>query len=129
MTDGTGWYVNFLAERTAKAKAAKTYLLGLVPILKEAGVHELRMHYDGAGDSGETEDTKLYDADGAEIKHTGLDEKRINDNMYDVLEALHGGWEINEGSYGDVVLLVQEARVVVRHNQNVEDVIFSEDEA
>lgn len=37
---------------------------------------------------------------------------------YDWLEANHGGWEINEGSDGEVVFDLEKSRVFITHNNH-----------
>ena len=41
---------------------------------------------------------------------------------YDLLEANHGGWEINEGSYGEFVFNVGDTQIDLQFNERVESV-------
>lgn len=41
---------------------------------------------------------------------------------YDLLESNHGGWEINEGSFGKFVLAVKESQIALEYNERVESV-------
>lgn len=51
-------------------------------------------------------------------------------NLYDALETLayhwledeHGGWENNEGAYGDFVVHVEEMMLTLEHNQRIMEV-------
>lgn len=40
----------------------------------------------------------------------------------DVFSLLPGGWEINDGSYGDIVVDVAEERVTIEHNERYTEV-------
>ena len=46
---------------------------------------------------------------------------------YDKLSASHGGWEINEGSYGTFRFDVAGRKVTLEYNERVEDVRTSEE--
>jgi hypothetical protein len=41
---------------------------------------------------------------------------------YDLLEANHGGWEINSGSFGKFILDVGESQIALEYNERVESV-------
>lgn len=120
-------------ERTEAAAKGKAYLLGLVPALKAANVEKVIAHYDGEGDSGQFEDVRVVvtgSEDAVEVtKVPGLaDDDKIRDAAYDILEEKHGGWEINEGSFGDVILYVETERLVIEHNYRVESSTYDETE-
>ena len=51
----------------------------------------------------------------------------IEEVCYDKLGASHGGWEINEGSYGTFRFDVAGRKVSLEYNQRIEDVRTSEE--
>lgn len=63
--------------------------------LRELGVERVTAEYDGCGDSGQVDDPHF----GSE-KASGVLAAAVQELFYEVLEELHGGWELNEGSYG-----------------------------
>jgi hypothetical protein len=54
-------------------------------------------------------------------------------NLYDALETLayhwledeHGGWELNDGAYGDLVVHVEEMMITLEHSERIMDVSTS----
>lgn len=79
------------------------------------------LSYNGSGDSGYIED---FFMEGSEVPTF------IHDWCYRVLESLHGGWEINEGSQGKFVFDTKNKEVSLMHQNNVEesesDTVFEE---
>ena len=116
--------------------------------LKDKGyTGEMVFSYNGCGDSGDIEhpqiDSKLQgtlDALGwcmeyakGGYTYTNNNSFVNNDPNHDrcvlslVNELLPGGWEINEGSYGKVVLSIDKVEIKVMHNQNITTTEYSEE--
>jgi hypothetical protein len=51
----------------------------------------------------------------------------IEQLCYDLLEANHGGWEINEGSFGEFHLIVKDNTIELTYNQRVESIETEEE--
>lgn len=71
--------------------------------LMSAGVARVHIDYDGCGDSGQIEDVRYFDAQGALIKTAPaltLTEDTLRNVFYDLLESRHAGWENNDGAFG-----------------------------
>ena len=51
----------------------------------------------------------------------------IEEVCYDKLGASHGGWELNEGSYGTFVFDVPTRKVSLQYNERIEEVRTSEE--
>lgn len=104
--------------------------------------------YSGAGDSGDIEPPSIdrvmqgtldalgwrmeyatggyaYDQATGKYIHTNDDHDACLLTL--VSELLPGGWEINEGSSGEVVIDIVADTITVKHNQNVMDVEYSEE--
>jgi hypothetical protein len=115
--------------------------------LREAGYKDtLVFHYYGSGDSGEVEPCVIdrtmqgtLDALGWRMDYCGQGYTYEYGRMvaqgddHDkclltlVSELLPGGWEINEGSSGEVALDINDVKIIVRHNQNVMTTEYSEE--
>ena len=51
----------------------------------------------------------------------------VEEICYDKLGASHGGWEINEGSYGTFLFDIAARKVTLEYNQRIEEVRTSEE--
>jgi hypothetical protein len=51
----------------------------------------------------------------------------IEEICYDKLAASHGGWELNEGSYGTFTFNVSTRKVTLEYNERIEEVRTSEE--
>lgn len=65
--------------------------------LKRVGVEKIEAHFDGSGDSGSIDEV-TYDPDILDEKLKDI----VVSQFYDILEEKYGGWEIDDGSFGDV---------------------------
>jgi hypothetical protein len=82
--------------------------------MKNFGVSEGRVNYEGSGDSGYIED-HMYYIDGEAIKLPSF----VVDWCYDKLNYF-GGWEINEGSQGHFLFKFAEDVIYLEHGSNYE---------
>jgi hypothetical protein len=74
--------------------------------LKNSGEVTKEVYFNGGGDSGEVEAYGIS--------------RGVEDFLYRWLSEFYGGWEINEGSYGDFVFDTQDMSVTLNFNENVE---------
>ena len=113
----------------------------LLATLRKAGIKTVRARFDGSGDSGSVDyvsgvpDQLLRSAlkpakTKAEavvsgLEHWGEREKTLMDALCDYvehrLENTHPGWELNAGSYGDMLLYVDTGKVEFSHTYRHED--------
>ena len=83
---------------------------------REEGKTEIRIEFNGSGDSGYIDD----------YGHTNGNNERVNlpavweDKLYNILESNHGGWEINEGSEGTFTINNTEEKIELDFRMNVE---------
>lgn len=119
--------------------------------LKSAG-HSgtIEFTYNGSGDSGDMEgpyhngkaipsniqgslDALDYKFEYANTTYDANTGKYVSNNnpkhtLLDCINSLlPAGWEINEGSYGDVVLDIDTTAIAVKHNQNITTTEYSEE--
>lgn len=87
--------------------------------LDSNNTNSIRIEYNGGGDSGEldnsynNETNQIIDLDG-----------EIEDICYEILNSEFGGWEINEGSSGEI--LIKREGIYIDHNWNTEENITSD---
>lgn len=109
-------------------KATQADKVALIKELAEQGVTQVTIHFDGYDDNGTIEDVVLRQGEANGERKLGLGDglrERLEEFAYGALEATYPGWEINEGSFGDVIIEVATATVRVEHAQRVEDVHHS----
>ncbi|WP_426422548.1 DUF6878 family protein [Bradyrhizobium genosp. A] len=119
----------------------------LFDVLDAAGITRVVIEFDGSGDSGQIERITALTGDkltdlpegqielarvlwgGSEIERaTTPIRDAIEQLAYDCLEETHGGWENNEGAYGEFTFDVASRIVTLDYNQRVEDSVFSQHE-
>ena len=71
--------------------------------------------------------TPLWDGSGTETLQLTVHDA-IEKLAYDLLEETHGGWENNEGAYGEFVFDVAERTIRLEYNERVMETEYSEHE-
>lgn len=92
--------------------------IDLVTRLKALAVASVEIEYDGSGDEGFVETIAAKNAQGAVIR---LDDKTWSDIDVYICDALPDGWEIDEGSFGTVVIDVSAEKWHFEHNDRFTD--------
>jgi len=136
-------------ERVLKSREA---LKDTCAILFEEGITRVEVRYDGYGDSGGIEQVSFFKGKkllkSTEVDSLGLPSTTTKESTYDTekeayqykdvectivakiedcaYEFLPGGWEINEGSFGDLVINTEKAKATLKHNTRVESSEYSE---
>jgi hypothetical protein len=117
----------------------------LFPILAAAGITSVLVRFDGSGDSGQIEEIDIVAGDkpvsfpegqvaikraywgAGEPEHS---ECSVNDAVetlvYAFLEETHGGWENNEGAYGEFTFNVAERTITLDYNERYEDAHYTQ---
>ena len=95
--------------------------------LAEAGIEKVVVEYSGSGDEGYINEI-IAEPVGIEYRDELYD--LIRDVAYDLLEDNYAGWEINEGSQGEITLVVSEQKAYLHHGTIIEtteyeDTVFS----
>lgn len=73
----------------------------------------INVTYDGGGDSGQINDSDKYSED-------------FEYAIYEIIDLYHSGWEINEGSAGEILINFTDQLIKISHNQNTEDSFIKE---
>jgi hypothetical protein len=125
----------YAQHREAVAKANTLNKAVVFDALAAAGITHVFVEFDGAGDSGQIEgvsaraDDKPIDLPTTtvnlhhapwnqpelSVEKTSLPEA-VQDLCYGYLEQTHGGWENNDGAYGEFNLDVAERRITLDFN-------------
>lgn len=128
------WLEEYRKQQEAEGKKGKEYLLGLLPLLRDAGAAKLVVYYDGSGDEGQVQFVHTFAKEEDEphgkpnVTVNGLDENKIDEAACDVLSGLGIDWYNNEGGYGFVILTVSTGKVTVENNQRFERADYSQHE-
>ncbi len=114
-------------------------------MLKSVNIDEVHCYYSGSGDDGSIEDIEYKKGSSAvnldeqitvdrgertewdydkHVYVTTTKPQKIQDYIeevvYDLLEAFHGGWEINEGQCGNVLIDVSKGKIFHDYNEIIE---------
>lgn len=107
----------------------------LFDALESTGVTGITVSFDGYGDSGQIEDvqvrageadiampcaaielaTAVWGQPDPEISSISI-ATAVESLAYDVLERTHGGWENNDGAYGDIIFDVAKRTITLDYN-------------
>ena len=117
----------------------------LFDALAAASITSVLVHFDGSGDSGQIEDVHATTGDqpaeipdgnieiaqlrwgDANIERTTLSVRDAIESLaYDFLEQTHGGWENNEGAYGEFTFDVAQRTITLDYNERVETCEYSQ---
>lgn len=119
-------------------------------LLSSKGVATVTVTFDGGGDSGQIEEVIFLSEENEEMsddiceivvkgakissgsvwsdgdfKHTYKNDPTVKELIesfcYSALEALYGGWEINDGSFGEFVFRVKDRAVCFDFNERYTD--------
>jgi hypothetical protein len=123
------------AEREARLPRNKQALFA---VLTAAGVAHVTVDFDGYGDSGQIEDIAFKSGEENLPAHAGEAVLQVASYgqepgprtfdvrsaiellVYELLEDDHGGWELNEGSFGTFTFDVAEGAITLDYNERVE---------
>ena len=137
MTDTNDYLATYELHRKAEAQANKLNKPIVFDALKAAGITTVTVTFDGEGDSGQIEEMTADDA--REIPDTQLDIHQAAWNTlklnrhavslrdaiellcYDLLSQDHGGWENNEGAFGEFTFHVPNCRITLEINERFSD--------
>lgn len=143
-------------DQIKRAEQVKANAKLLFDTLQETRVATIEVTFDGCGDSGQIESITYEDYREKEVsepkllvkgsftgKHHEWDDKKktfvevgggegkvreiVEQVCYDKLAASHGGWEINEGSYGTFLFDVLNRRIELDFNERIEEVRSSQE--
>lgn len=92
----------------------------ILPLLALHQIASVEIRFDGCGDSGIIEECSVFDASGKTVECPDIDVARegrdavklaslLEDFAYEALERHHGGWEINDGAFGELLIDVADA--------------------
>lgn len=120
----------------------------LFDALARIGVARVAVTFDGSGDSGQIESVEAFTADNATVELAGARipisralwdgsaaetqemtlAEAIEALAYDLLGETHGGWENNEGAYGEFSFDVAARTITLEYNERVMETEYHEHE-
>lgn len=126
-----------------EARAAELHPVNkaaLFAVLRDANISKVVVRFDGYGDSGQIEEITAFGPDGGERPlpatevdiqkiYFGQDEpetlseplaEAIETLSYAFLESTHGGWENNEGAFGEFTFDVAAGSITLDYNERYE---------
>ena len=133
-------FADYMA-RQAEYERRKAELLpankdALFGVLAAAGITSVAVTFDGYGDSGQIEDITAHDGDKLAdlppgeitiasaawggpgvVAKTMTVEQAIEQLAYDFLSSTHGGWENNDGAYGEFTFDVAKRTISLDYNE------------
>ncbi len=117
----------------------------LFDVLASAGITSVLVRFDGSGDSGQIEEIDAVAGDqprdfppstiAISRAHWGEGEPESSESnvrdaveslAYALLEETHGGWENNEGAYGEFIFGVAERTITLDYNERIETSEFTQ---
>lgn len=133
----TAYEAKCAAVQALQAEILPGNKVALFQTLSEVGVRTVVVSFDGCGDSGQIESIVASNADGVELplplgdlpvrsvdfemcaitERTTTAGDLIERMAYEFLEHTHGGWEDNEGAYGDFTFDVAEGSITLEYNE------------
>ena len=126
MTDSEeplGWAAAHQERRQREREEALKAIAQACGVLLELGVNEVRIAYDGYGDSG-TVDGVTATGSAGELELAW----EVQDQLARAVETLlPEGWENNCGAFGEFVLDVPKRRLTREHNWRVESSEYDEE--
>ena len=146
--DAVAVWQQLIAQDDARSRIAEEALPGnkaaVFDALAAAGITSVVVTFDGVGDSGQIEsiDARTGDAaaalpicdieiatpawDGSELHRRTLPlGEAIEQLAYAFLEETHGGWENNEGAFGEFTFDVVERTIRLDYNERIESSEYS----
>ena len=144
MIDMDAIMARFAAEQAQRAALLPKNKQALFAALRSDGVTEVTVDFDGSGDSGQIENLAFRSGDASVAEPPGEVLLEIASNrgealarsfdiraaiehlVYEFLEDDHGGWELNEGSYGTFTFDVAEGTITLDYNERVEATNYSQ---
>ncbi|CAM4185078.1 hypothetical protein NOLU111490_11795 [Novosphingobium lubricantis] len=134
--DHEAWLIEVDTRRAEFVEEMAALKISLFDTLASQGIVRVTVNFDGCGDSGQIEDIIAFDEHGqVELKglvlpasDSGPDgipdteapepiEDAIESLAYDLLESEHGGWENNDGAYGEFTFDVATRKITLEHNE------------
>jgi hypothetical protein len=139
MTD-TDFTARYQRHTQALSQANALNKTAVFDALAAAGITTVTVHFNGESDSGQIEDVAAYaKEEDARIPSTPITlhsanwgapeltssarslKEAVEDLCYDYLSQEHGGWENNDGGYGEFTFHVEDRRIELDFNARYTD--------
>jgi hypothetical protein len=143
--DYATWQAEAAKHRVALARKVAQAKTSLFDCLEDAGLILITVDFDGSGDSGQIEGIFAFDEYGeVAVPQDSLpcislnpgaradttDSQSVSDVVealaYDLLEEEHGGWENNDGAYGEFRFDVTDRTITLAYHERIMTSEYSE---
>jgi hypothetical protein len=140
MTDTTDILDAYQIHQKALAEANLLNKNAVFDALAAGGIKTVTVNFDGEGDSGQLEEVMAYSSEGPvqidaisiKFRTTGWGDsdpvirdvpltEAIEELCYDYLSQEHGGWQDNDGSYGEFTFHVGDSQIDLDFNARYTD--------
>ena len=140
MADAYNFETEYKRYQEALKKTNELNKVAVFDPLAEAGIDRVTVTFDGEGDSGQIEEVTAYKneaAIGLPVSSVTLHSvpwgsetitgatspvaEAIESLCYDYLSEAHGGWENNDGAFGEFTFHVSERRIELDFNDRFTD--------
>jgi hypothetical protein len=123
------WSARQVHETEELKKALHDDKQPILAALKAIGAAVVTITYDGEGDSGQIDDITAHTTDNTEVNldvpfvgpaaNSSTLRNAIDDLAWQCLQALHDGFENNEGGCGEIIIDVATGGITVDHNDRI----------
>lgn len=138
--DAAAWLAQEQARKNLRDSVRPENKAALFDALTQVGITTILVEFDGYGDSGQIEGIGAHAGPDIAVnlpersieiarveygspeivRETCTVKEAIERLAYDFLEDTHGGWENNEGAYGDFLFDVAERTITLNYNERIE---------
>jgi hypothetical protein len=117
MSAPNDWWKEYQRQQKEREQYAQRLVVYLLPMLRFLGLELIEIPYDGMGDDGEVQAPQL----------TPPLTESLPEGLLTLIESvcenmLPGGWEINEGSFGTLIIDVKAGTCHLDHNWREEEI-------
>lgn len=113
----TDFITDYREKRKKEKEEAQSYLKPICKQLAKQGIKEIHVEYEGSGDSGCIADSGIIfindDNKKIDISNSTQLASPIETFCYNILPS---GWEINEGSFGTIIIDTKNCKWKLSHN-------------
>ncbi|QEG27059.1 hypothetical protein GobsT_18120 [Gemmata obscuriglobus] len=93
----------------------------ILALLQQSAVSRLEISYDSSDDEGMIDSVTCFGPDGAQVKPTPEINSLVEELVCEMLDEQQGGWELDDGSFGEVEIDVETGLASFSHTVRVID--------
>jgi hypothetical protein len=117
--DPTDLLARYQAEQEKRRAQLPILKNALLDVLSRQGIATVTVTYDGEGDSGQIQEIHALNAADKSIDLSHDLRDQVDEFTWGVLDSYHGGFENNDGGYGELTIDVAARTVLLDHNDRI----------